>query len=150
MVVYVYDNGQTLDWWTLQGAVYWTMVDEVFYLITMIFLKLSLGLFFLRIIPKKGLRRLIYATMTLACVVNGYHIFFVIFACGDPKHYLHNLFKGKCASNNVILGLAYEQAAVTTVTDWVFAILPITILWHAKMDIRTKFVAGLILSLGAL
>jgi len=57
--------------------------------------------------------------------------------------------EGKCVSNKAILGVAYEQGVVTTSTDWIFAILPITILWNSKMDRRTKSVCVFVLSLGA-
>jgi len=60
-----------------------------------------------------------------------------------------NALEGKCVSNSVILGVAYEQGVVTTSTDWIFATLPVTILWRAKMDRRTKSVCAFVLSLGA-
>ena len=60
-----------------------------------------------------------------------------------------NAFEGKCVSNKAILGVAYGQGVVTTSTDWIFAVLPVTILWHAKMDRRTKSVCAFLLSLGA-
>jgi hypothetical protein len=46
--------------------------------------------------------------------------------------------------------LSYEQAAVSTITDLIFAVMPIPLLWNASMDFRSKVSAGLILSLGAL
>jgi ABC-type glycerol-3-phosphate transport system permease component len=39
------------------------MVNEIFYLVTQIFLKLSLGIFFLRVFVQKMPRRIIKATM---------------------------------------------------------------------------------------
>lgn len=87
--------------------------------------------------------------MTLNTIINIYHILFIIFMCGHPGNFLINALEGMCVSNSVILGVAYEQGVVTTSTDWIFAALPVTILWHTKMDRRTKSVCALLLSLGA-
>jgi hypothetical protein len=127
----------------------WTLVAEVFYLTTILFLKLSLGLFFLRVVIKKWLRKIIYATMALSTAINIYHCFFVLFSCGNPSLYLENTLHRKCVRKSVEVGLAYEQATITTVTDWVFALMPIPLLWNATMDRRSKISVGLILSLGA-
>jgi hypothetical protein len=124
-------------------------VAEVFYLTTILFLKLSLGLFFLRVLIKKWQRKIVYATMLISTVINIYHCFFVLFSCGNPRLYLENTLQRKCVRKSVEVGLAYEQATVTTLTDWVFALLPIPLLWNASMDLRSKLSVGFILSLGA-
>jgi hypothetical protein len=126
------------------------MVNEVFYLLTQIFLKISLGLFFLRVVIRTGQRRFIIATIAFCTIINTYHIFFVIFRCGDPRMVAENQHAGKCVASHIGLALAYEQAAVSTLTDVIFAVLPIPLLWNATMDKRSKISAGLILSLGAL
>jgi hypothetical protein len=122
----------------------------VFYLITQIALKLSLGLFFLRVVIRKGHRRFVIATMVFSTVVNLFHIFFVTFRCGDPRHFFDRQIKDQCISNTATVALAYQQAAVSTITDLIFAVLPVPLLWNASMDTRSKISAGLILSLGAL
>jgi hypothetical protein len=127
----------------------WTLVAEVFYLTTILFLKVSLGLFFLRVIIKKWLRKIVYATIIISTVINIYHCFFIVFSCGNPKFYLEHTLTKKCVRKSVVVGLAYEQATVTTLTDWIFALLPIPLLWNATMDRRSKLSVGLILSLGA-
>jgi len=77
--------------------------------------------------------------------------FFVIFRCGTPLgNYLIKQISNKCASRLTNLAFLYMQAAVTTVTDWIFASLPVVILWDARLDIRTKCSVGFILSLGAM
>jgi hypothetical protein len=126
------------------------VVNEVFYLQTQIFLKLSLGLFFLRVVIRTGQRRFIIGTVAFCGIINVYHTFYVIFRCGDPRHMPENQAKGKCVPSTISLALAYEQAAVQTLSDIIFAVLPIPLLWNATMDRRSKISAGLILSLGAL
>lgn len=43
--------------------------------------------------------------------------------------------------------MAYQQASITTLTDLVFVVLPIFVLWNANMSRRSKISVGLILSL---
>jgi hypothetical protein len=46
--------------------------------------------------------------------------------------------------------MAYQQAAVTTLTDVVFVALPVFILWNANMSRRAKLSVGFILCLATL
>lgn len=150
MIVFQYGGGtHTTTFDQMKVAVNWVIVDEAFYLITTIFLKLSLGVFFLRICIKKWQKYLIYSIMAFNTFINIFHILFITFMCGHPGNFLLNAVEGKCVSNDTILAVAYEQGVVTTSTDWIFAVLPITILWNAQMDRRTKSVCAFVLSLGA-
>jgi hypothetical protein len=126
------------------------MINEVFYLMTQIFLKLSLGIFFLRILVLKYQRRICQVTIIFSIIINAYHIFFVIFQCGDPRKFAENLVNKRCVSQRVSVGLAYEQASSSVITDLAFATMPIFLLWNVNLNVRAKISAGLIMSLGAL
>jgi hypothetical protein len=56
----------------------------------------------------------------------------------------------KCVSQKISVGLAYEQASSSVITDLAFATMPIFLLWNVNMSVRSKISAGLIMSLGAL
>ncbi|OCK82007.1 hypothetical protein K432DRAFT_294167 [Lepidopterella palustris CBS 459.81] len=128
----------------------WNIAAEDFYIATICFMKVSFGIFFQRIIAKPWHRNLIYIIVAVSTVQSLANFFFIIFRCGPhPGHYLTMQLEGKCASRSVNLLFLYMHAAVTTVTDWIFALLPVFILWDSKMDIRTKISVGFILSLGA-
>lgn len=114
------------------------------------FLKISLGLFFLRVIVKKWQRKIVYTTMVLSTIINIYHSIFIIFSCGSPQHYLERKIQMKCVRKSVELALAFEQAAITTITDFVFALLPLPLLWNVSIDKRSKISVGCILGLGTL
>jgi hypothetical protein len=88
--------------------------------------------------------------MVFSTVINLFHIFFVTFRCGDPRHFFDKQINYQCINDTVTVAMAYQQAAVSTITDLIFALLPIPLLWNASMDTRSKISAGLILSLGAL
>lgn len=129
----------------------WTMAIEDTYIVTLCILKISLGIFFNRIIVVHWHRYLIYGIVALSTLQSLANFFFIIFRCGPiPGHYLIMQLEGKCAPRWLNLLFLYMHAAVTTITDWVFAILPVCILWGTKMDIRSKLSVGFILTLGAL
>jgi uncharacterized membrane protein len=109
-----------------------------------------LGLFFLRVVVVKIQRRLIIATMIFSTVINFYHIVFAVFQCGNPRHFAERQMHNQCVSQRVAIALGYEQAVVATLTDVIFAVMPIPLLWNAKMDMRSKISVGFILSFGAL
>lgn len=55
---------------------------------------------------------------------------------------------GTCRPPEILTGLAY--AAVSIVTDWVFAITPICLLWNVQMKLKIKIPVFIMLSLGIL
>jgi hypothetical protein len=129
-------------------SIIWVLVAEVAYLITILFLKVSLGLFFLRVIQVKWQRKVVYATMIISTIVQTYHAFFYVFSCGNPKYYAEHMIERTCISKRIQVDLAYEQAAITTATDFVFAFLPIPLLWNTTMDLRSKLSVAFVLLLG--
>lgn len=54
----------------------------------------------------------------------------------------------KCIPKHIQVDLAYEQAAVTTFTDLVFAVLPFPLLWDTTLDRRSKLSVAFVLLLG--
>ena len=150
VIVFKYGGGTHADGLAqMKVAANWVVADEIFYLVTIIFLKLSLGVFFLRICVKKWQKYFIYCVMIFNTFINIFDAFFLTFMCGKPGNFLLAGLEGKCLPNKVLVGVAYQQGAVTTSTDFIYALLPITILWNANMDRRTKSVCIFVLSLGA-
>ncbi|KAF2396965.1 hypothetical protein EJ06DRAFT_482993 [Trichodelitschia bisporula] len=135
----------------------WLMVVSTFvianiaiFLVTTMFLKLSLGFFFLRIAVVRWQRWFIYGIMALSTVVHVCNTFVVLFQCKNPKDTLLKTLLHQCLPRDVILGFAYEQVAVATFCDFALAILPVSILWNTKMNSRTKFSIGCLLMLGTI
>jgi hypothetical protein len=114
-------------------------------------LKISLGIFFARIVVLPWQLRTIYTTVAVNVISSAASFFYVLLRCGpDLDGYVYKQFSGNCAPRGLDRFVAYQQAAFTTVTDLVFAILPIFILWNAHMSVRSKVSVGLILSLAGL
>src|ERR1700748_1653731 len=104
----------------------------------MIFVKLSLGMFFLRIIVQKQLRWIVYAAMTLSTVYNLFTSFWDIGVCGNPTNYLENLLKGNCVPKNAQIALTYIHGVVNTLTDIMFGCLPFLIMRHSSLPRNIK------------
>jgi hypothetical protein len=115
-------------------------------------LKISLAIFFLRIMIKPWQRRTVYVAVTLSTLFNIAYFFFAIFQCGYPSSasvFVIRRLTGGCVSSIQILGVSYTHAAVTMATDLTFAALPISILRGSSMKKREKWIIGFILILGA-
>ena len=115
--------------------------------------KLSLGVFFLRIMIFRWQRWVIYAAMAVSTTIGTAYFFVGVFQCG----YFSNIWiflsrritlEG-CIPVIPALGVAYTQASVAALTDWIYAILPLFLLYNAQMKRREKNIVFGILSLAA-
>lgn len=58
--------------------------------------------------------------------------------------------RGECLTREQVLAVAYTQGAISTLTDWIFAILPITLVNKSRLEMREKVVVVLIIAMGAM
>ncbi|KAI9649884.1 hypothetical protein NHQ30_002467 [Ciborinia camelliae] len=68
--------------------------------------------------------------------------------CRPLKAVWDPLTTGKCLDPRLITNFAYAISAETIFFDWLFALLPIPMLWGIKMSPQLKFTVIIILSLG--
>ncbi|CAG5142597.1 uncharacterized protein ALTATR162_LOCUS1182 [Alternaria atra] len=135
----------------LQSLTKWVVVSEATYIITVMIVKISLAIFFLRIMVKRCHFILVYVTVGVNIISSASAFFYCFFRCGPSlEKYAMNQLINECASRDLDLFMAYQQAAFSTFTDVVFLLLPVPILWYANMDKRSKFSVGFILCLAAL
>ncbi|EME47215.1 hypothetical protein DOTSEDRAFT_166073, partial [Dothistroma septosporum NZE10] len=117
------------------------------YIGSMMFFKISLGLFYLRLVIRPWQRHVVHV-MIYFNIFYGTLLFFVaIFNCGDPTEYLENELKNVCMPQDTLYGIQVTGSILNAITDWVFAVLPIFVLAKASMPLATKLSAGLILCL---
>lgn len=113
------------------------------YAASMLFLKLSLGAFFLRILVTSLQRNVVFFMMAAAAVSNLMEGIWVIFLCGVPDgHYYLRILEKKCSTVPTQAGIAYSQAAVNTLTDIGLAAMPVWLLWSMQMKTSTKVSVG--------
>jgi hypothetical protein len=115
---------------------------EALYTATVAFFKISLGLFFLRIIIARKQRQLVYGILviyTIWCIGYG---FFAVFQCGIPsgsRFWVHKI-TDQCGSDALGLGMGYTHAVLTAGTDIIFVLIPIPIVSKARIKPREKWV----------
>ncbi|KAL1801076.1 hypothetical protein ACET3X_001418 [Alternaria dauci] len=113
--------------------------------------KISLAIFFVRIIVRRCYLILVYVTVSVNIISSTTAFFYSLFRCGPSlDKYVINQMMGKCAPRELDSFIAYQQAAFSTFTDFVFLLLPIPILWYANMDLRSKISVGFALCLATM
>lgn len=55
---------------------------------------------------------------------------------------------GKCASGEAFVAAAYSISVMTIVSDWMYSIMPIFMIWNVKMTLQKKITVSLVLGLG--
>lgn len=105
----------------------------------MITVKISIGLFLLRITVKPLQRWIIYTVMGLT-VLTGLVFFFVTLLQCTPISFFWDKFsqKGWCVNVDVIIALTFLYSVISVVCDFTFAILPIFLIWNLNMSVNTK------------
>ncbi|KAJ9638321.1 hypothetical protein H2199_007008 [Coniosporium tulheliwenetii] len=131
-----------------RSALRWVLVWEAFYIVTIAVIKISLGIFFMRIVVKRWQKILIWTVLVISTVWGIVSFGFTIFHCGNPRYYLEKIVTQQCASPEAQHAMAYTYAAVTCATDWALAVLPIFLVCDAKLDLRSKISVWFVLSLG--
>jgi hypothetical protein len=133
--------------------VQWLLTAESFYVLTMLVLKISLALFFLRIMVKPWQQRVVYITITVSSLVSIGYFFFAVFQCGYTSGSAWVFFVRKltdqCVTPTQIIAVSYTHAGVTTLTDIIFAVLPLFMLRGSRIAARERWIVSFILVLGA-
>ncbi|CAD0023009.1 unnamed protein product [Aureobasidium pullulans] len=121
------------------------------YALTCILLKISLGLFFLRIITEEWQRNVIHVGILINTLYGITYFGLCTFGCGDPAKYLLRITLKQCISiDRVIIPASYVFTGFNAVMDWIMALLPITTIWHLNMPKMTKFWAYSLMVLGGI
>lgn len=105
----------------------------------MIFVKLSVGLFLLRVTIKPLQRWIIYIVMGLT-VMAGLVFFFVTLLQCMPLSYFWDKTSqtGSCINIDIIIALTFLYSVVSVICDFTFAILPIFLVWNLNMSRNTR------------
>lgn len=125
-------------------------LGEIFYVLTTSLLKISLGLFFLRVLTKQWQIRVFHGILAVSAVYGFFYTFIAIFQCGSPARLLDNLLgEAKCLPDWFLLFTGYLYGIINVIADWTFVLIPIFILVESDMDRRSKISVSIVMSLGA-
>ncbi|KEQ93815.1 hypothetical protein AUEXF2481DRAFT_30894 [Aureobasidium subglaciale EXF-2481] len=134
----------------LSSTLEYVVLEFAFYLLTSLALKLSLAVFFLRIVLEKWQRQTIIISTVIFSLYTFGFFFVAIFQCGDPSKYLLHKVQGKCMSWSALGPLNYIHGVMNALTDWVFVSLPILVVRKANMRGRDKWSVVFVLIVGVL
>jgi rhodopsin domain-containing protein len=119
------------------------MVTECFYVLTMITLKISLAIFFLRIIIEPWQRAIVYGIISVATSAGVVYFIYTVFGCGVPvRAELHweRKMTQTCGPKSLVYGMSYMQSVVTTCTDLLLVLIPISVARKATINGKEKAV----------
>ncbi|KAF2498421.1 hypothetical protein BU16DRAFT_293923 [Lophium mytilinum] len=135
--------------WVQVAQLKWFLLSTLVYLITISILKVSIGYTLLRFAPTKRYRITIYVCMIVTAIVGIFYFFFLLLECTPTYLFWTTLAQDKnCRDPRIAGGAAYVLSAVNALTDWVFGILPIAIVWKLNMSFWKKTLVSGILALG--
>jgi hypothetical protein len=94
------------------------------------------------------------ASVMSVMVVFGIAWFFtLLFQCIPIQYFWKRVYlttPGTCLSNNVEAGMAYTQAILSAISDFILGALPIWIVWNVQMPRRLKVSVAALLGIGIL
>jgi hypothetical protein len=115
----------------------------------MVILKISLGIFYLRIVVSRWQKITVYATVGVATIFGCFYFFAVLFSCGVPADFLVNAIQQKCwGTPQGRFATNLSAGTINALSDFILATLPITLIRKACMPFPAKLSAGGILLLG--
>jgi len=115
-------------------------------------LKVSIGIFLLRITVKKVHIYVVWATMALS-IATGLVLFsFVVFQCSPPSSFwsVTGARATDCLNPDIVTNMTYAHAAMICIIDCTFSAIPVILVWNLQMNLATKVPLGFILCLGAM
>jgi hypothetical protein len=119
----------------------------------MIFSKVSIGWFLLRLTVKRIHNWIVYASMGLTVITGAVFFFVTLFQCQPISHFWMQAIpgtEGHCIDGVVIAALAYLYSGINVIVDFTFALLPGFLIYGLQLDRKTKFFLVPLLGMGCM
>lgn len=115
------------------------------------FIKLSIGIFLLRLAVQKRYQVIIYASMAVVFVWSTALFFWDVFQCHPvAAQWDFTIPAYTCVSAQQVVDAAYALSVLNIITDWLYALLPVPMIWKVKMTSQAKATVVAILGMGIL
>ncbi|GAB7355681.1 hypothetical protein MBLNU459_g6385t1 [Dothideomycetes sp. NU459] len=127
-----------------------SLAGMLIYLADQIALKLSLAVFFYRIVQERSQKMVIIVAMSIYASYSTAYFLVGVFQCGVPK--VFNFIEGsKCLSWDHVLGpMSYIGGVLNALVDWIFIITPLIVILQSMIRTRAKVSVCLLILLGSL
>jgi hypothetical protein len=127
-------------------------LSEAFYILTTTLLKVSLGLFFLRVLTKRWQTLIFHTILSISATYGLFYVFVTLFQCGNPTQLADSLLKPAsphCLPSAFLLTTGYLYGVINILADWTFVLIPISVLVDSDLDRRSKISVSIVMGLGA-
>lgn len=124
---------------------------EIFFTLATSLLKVSVGLFLLRVAAQPVHIWIIRTVIILSAVFGGGYFFVMVFQCWPISNWWDlNPAHKNCINPDIVIGLTYCVSALNIIADWTLGLLPIFIVKGLQLSIRQKRLVAIILSFAAI
>ncbi|RYN30192.1 hypothetical protein AA0113_g9186 [Alternaria arborescens] len=139
----------SLSEYQYSNSLMWFYIFQEPWCFTLIAIKCSIGFALIRIASgKKWIEMVIYICMLSCAIVMGGTGMYLFFQCSPVQKNWYVNMPGACKERTIQTALSYAVAVVSISTDWIFATLPIFLLWDVQLDWRVKSSVIAMLGLG--
>jgi hypothetical protein len=119
------------------------------YAATMMILKVSLGLFYLRVSVATWQRWTVYITLAISTTFGTFYFFVAIFQCGNPADFLIHAIEGKCGNVKAVTPVNITATVINAVSSLVLVGLPIALIRQARLPMRVKLGGYAVVAIGS-
>lgn len=117
----------------------------------MMFIKLSVGVFLLRLACQTRYKVVIYISMAVVAIWSTALFFWDVFQCQPvAAQWDYTTPEYTCVTAEQVVNAAYALSVLNIITDWLYALLPVPMIWKVKMTSQAKVTVVAILGLGIL
>ncbi|RYO80478.1 hypothetical protein DL766_007364 [Monosporascus sp. MC13-8B] len=126
------------------------VVCQITYLITLFVVKFSVAIVLYRLAEcRNTIRRILQGSMIVLGIWGTVSVLIVALEC-LPLSVAWGVGDGNCVHPIVLANTGYSTSAIDIATGWLFALLPIALLWNVQLNTTTKVSVILLLGLGVL
>lgn len=117
----------------------------------MMFIKMSIGIFLLRLASQRRYKWIIWISMGIVASMSSALFIWDILQCHPvAAQWDYTLPSYTCVTPQQVVEAAYALSVLNILSDWLYALLPIPMLWSAKMTPQAKATVSVVLGLGIL
>lgn len=137
-------------------ALVFKWAGQIAYIVVSTMVKFVVGIFLLRLCVNNGWQRItIWVLLVLVGLFNVFYVFVAVFQCQPVPFYWWRYAEdapitGTCNGKKMATIPTYIAVLLGIAGDLILALLPITLIKHAKLDKKTKISVICVLSLGSL
>ncbi|KAJ4299926.1 hypothetical protein N0V90_005173 [Kalmusia sp. IMI 367209] len=134
----------------MERSAFHGVIAQPFWAWAMASIKISIGLMLLRLESEQRWRRFLWAMIGFQVVLSMYNMMSQLFGC-VPFHKMWDLSQhvsGKCWPSHISTASQVTVQVFVILTDWIFALLPISFLRKVQRPLRERVIIGFLMGLG--